>query len=328
MSIIKEYREFFLRNIPVATGTKPDKELNYPVSYLAKVNNVFITAFNRFLKDNIPSENMYEKLFESLTFKLNTEDTATSTTQGLVSIATLDELNASTDLDSNSFQLVPQPSDVKNVITTDIATHAALTATHGVAGDIVGTTDAQSLTNKSITIKDNSFQIINDTDITKVSSFSNSYIIAGTSIILYIPNNDGVIITNNDNKTVSNAMLVDACVDETKERLRDIISLADADNQIITAPMIINDSIISVNLTASRSYTTASNSDFLNGLPDCLIGTCVTFTIINLTPANYIATITGGANVSIVGKADIVYGTSGLFQLRYGGGSVTIYRIS
>ena len=303
MSIIKEYREFFLRNIPVATGMKPDKELNYPVSYLAKVNNVFITAFNRFLKDNIPSENMYEKLFESLTFKLNTEDTATSTTQGLVSIATLDELNASTDLDSNSFQLVPQPSDVKTVINADIAYY--------IANSIV----------------DNAFKIQDNIDSTKNLKFELATISSGQTITLSIPIVDGTIIASNDTKTVTRSLLADACVDETKERLRNVVSLADADNQIITAAMIINDSIISVNLTASRSYTTASNSDFLNSLPDCQIGTCVTFTIINLTSANYIATITGGANVSIVGKADIVYGTSGLFQLRYDGGSITIYRI-
>ena len=43
---------------------------------------------------------------------------------------------------------------VDNAIDTDIATHAALTATHGVSGDIVGTSDSQTLTNKTLTSPD------------------------------------------------------------------------------------------------------------------------------------------------------------------------------
>jgi len=40
-------------------------------------------------------------------------------------------------------------SDISTEIDTDISTHAALTATHGVSGDIVGTTDTQTLSAKS-----------------------------------------------------------------------------------------------------------------------------------------------------------------------------------
>jgi len=43
-----------------------------------------------------------------------------------------------------------------SAISTAIATHAALTATHGVAGAIVGTTDSQTLTNKTIVAGSNS----------------------------------------------------------------------------------------------------------------------------------------------------------------------------
>ena len=43
---------------------------------------------------------------------------------------------------------------VDAAIDTDIATHAALTATHGVSGDIVGTSDSQTLTNKTLTSPD------------------------------------------------------------------------------------------------------------------------------------------------------------------------------
>lgn len=76
---VKEFREFFLRNIKVITGLKKDQEVDYPITIKVKG----IDKFNRFLKDHFPSEGIFTKLFESLTFKLNLEDTATTTIQGL-----------------------------------------------------------------------------------------------------------------------------------------------------------------------------------------------------------------------------------------------------
>lgn len=42
-------------------------------------------------------------------------------------------------------------SDISTEIDTDVANHAALTTTHGVSGNIVGTSDTQTLTNKTLT---------------------------------------------------------------------------------------------------------------------------------------------------------------------------------
>lgn len=80
MSVIKEFREFFLRVVAVTTGNKPDQESNYPIEHI--VNNK--TVGNRFLNGHFPGESVFKKLFESITFKLNSEDTATESTQGLV----------------------------------------------------------------------------------------------------------------------------------------------------------------------------------------------------------------------------------------------------
>lgn len=84
MSIFKEFREFFSRNIQVNTGSKPDQEVGFPTSYL--VNGIY--KFNRFLKGNYPSKDVLVKFIESITFKLNKEDRSQLTEQGLSVIAT------------------------------------------------------------------------------------------------------------------------------------------------------------------------------------------------------------------------------------------------
>lgn len=111
MSITKEFREFFLRNVKVPTGTKKDQEINFATQYTAILNGISKTVYNRFLKDNYPSEDVFKKLFESVTFKLNTEDTATASQQGLVEIATDNEVVLGTNT-YGGYQLSPKPSQV------------------------------------------------------------------------------------------------------------------------------------------------------------------------------------------------------------------------
>ena len=118
MAIIKEFREFFLRNIKLPTGTKKDQEPNVAVTYTAIIDGVSKTVYNRFLKHNYPSEDVFKKLFESITFKLNTEDTATTSEQGLVKIATDNQVQLGTST-INDYQLVPKPSQVLYLYTVN-----------------------------------------------------------------------------------------------------------------------------------------------------------------------------------------------------------------
>ena len=118
MAIIKEFREFFLRNIKLPTGTKKDQEANVAVTYTAIIDGVSKTVYNRFLKNNYPSEDVFKKLFESITFKLNTEDTATTSEQGLVKIATDNQVQLGTST-INGYQLVPKPSQVLYLYTVN-----------------------------------------------------------------------------------------------------------------------------------------------------------------------------------------------------------------
>ncbi len=90
MPTIKEFREFFLREIAQTSGSKADQEANYPTNYLVRGKSVF----NRFLRNHFPSEGIMKKFLESIGFKLNPEDTATTSTQGFVKKAS--DTNAET----------------------------------------------------------------------------------------------------------------------------------------------------------------------------------------------------------------------------------------
>lgn len=112
MPIIKEKRAFFLRNIQVSTGSDADKESGFPVSYFVKG----IKKFNRFLKDNVPSESVFKKLFESIGFKLNKEDTATTSQQGFVKIASDANTISRTSNATNDFTAAVVPHQLPEVI--------------------------------------------------------------------------------------------------------------------------------------------------------------------------------------------------------------------
>lgn len=118
MATVKEFREFFLRASQVNSGAKADQETGFPVSYLVTIAGVATLKFNRFLKNHFPSENVNKKLLESITFKLNPEDTAGVSIQGLSKIATDAEVKANTTFATygDSFRRSVQPSQVPTII--------------------------------------------------------------------------------------------------------------------------------------------------------------------------------------------------------------------
>lgn len=115
MSIVKEFREFFLRHIQVTSGTKIDQESNFPTNY----NVGTVSVFNRFLKGDFPNESVFKKLFESITFKKNIEDTFTFTEQGLARKATDTESVNRTIATTNSFQPAVIPEQLPDVRATN-----------------------------------------------------------------------------------------------------------------------------------------------------------------------------------------------------------------
>lgn len=126
---IKEYREFFLRATQVSSGSKADQELGFPAQYqVFDCNGNPITAFNRFLKSHVPSEDVFKKLFESLTFKLNTEDTATVDNHGLVKIAIGDNIVNRVDVE-NDFTTIVVPSELPTVVGDNVTAQIISVAT-------------------------------------------------------------------------------------------------------------------------------------------------------------------------------------------------------
>lgn len=117
MAIIKEFREFFLRHTQVTGGSKPDQETGFITQYI--VGSAL--KFNRFLKGDYPSEAVFKKLFESITFKKNVEDTASNVNQGLVRTATDVEARDRQDNGTGTFTNTVQPHQLTDVVTNLIA---------------------------------------------------------------------------------------------------------------------------------------------------------------------------------------------------------------
>jgi len=84
---IKEVKEWFVRLTSVSTGQLRDRETTFSKQYPVTAGDL-AGLYKMFLKEGIPSEDVFKKLFNSLTFVLNPEDTAFEKQQGLVQKAT------------------------------------------------------------------------------------------------------------------------------------------------------------------------------------------------------------------------------------------------
>jgi len=135
----KEFREFFLREVPVFVGSKKDQEINYPTKYQATIDGVLKIVYNRFLKGHYPTEDIFKKLFESITFKLNNEDTATSTQQGLVELATFTELANGTDVSANGYSLVVIPSQIQALAASIMTLIGGVKLIHNIVQSVPNT---------------------------------------------------------------------------------------------------------------------------------------------------------------------------------------------
>lgn len=85
--MIKEVKQWFVRLGAVVVGQLRDRETTFKKQYPSTAGDL-AGEYMMFLKENFPSENVYKKLFDSIAFILNTEDTAFEKQQGLVQKAT------------------------------------------------------------------------------------------------------------------------------------------------------------------------------------------------------------------------------------------------
>jgi len=81
MTAIAERREFFLRHVPVNTGTLKDKETGFPTKHKVKklikegtnIVEKYVDTYNRFLEGDVPTAEIWAKLLASVYFKENDE---------------------------------------------------------------------------------------------------------------------------------------------------------------------------------------------------------------------------------------------------------------
>ncbi len=175
-----EYKEFFTRDTQVNSGAKPDIETGFPVQYTINTETGIKTVFNRFLKEHFPNEKVFKKLFKSITFKLNPEDTASTTIQGLAKTASNADVKSNTTY-VDGFTRLTQPyqlpttehlanaatfaSPIDQITTDSFPTDVALVAIDS------GTTTRNKFT---ITIKNtlNSFLV---TVVTGIKAYINTW---------------------------------------------------------------------------------------------------------------------------------------------------------
>lgn len=100
---------------------------------------------------------------------------------------------------STQFQYL---SGASSNIQTQINNHASSTTTHGVSGTIVGTSDTQTLTNKTFTDSTTLFQ--NVTDNTKKFKWDLSAITTGTTRTFTMPDVNTTIVGTNVSQTLTN----------------------------------------------------------------------------------------------------------------------------
>lgn len=133
-----------------------------------------------------------------------THEAATSGVHGVTgSVVGTTDTQALTNKDlSSGTNAFPASLATDAEVTSAVSTHAALTATHGVAGAVVGTTDTQTLTGKTISADANTLSGIAASSFVLSSASGN---IDGGAAQKAIPS--GVVVGTTDTQTLTNKTL-------------------------------------------------------------------------------------------------------------------------
>jgi len=144
-------------------------------------------------------------------------NTITTATSGNL---TSTELNAAlaelqTDIDTRS-------------TSSSLSTHISDTTTHGTTGDIVGTSDSQALSNK--TLEDSTTSIIDNGDNTKVAKFDASGITTSTTRTFTLPDADTTLVGTDTTQTLTNKTLTSPTINTPTGIVKGDVGLGNVDN--------------------------------------------------------------------------------------------------
>jgi len=140
-----------------------------------------------------------------------------------------------------------------------------------IAGvEIVTLSASQTLTNKSVIIKDVNFSIIDDADVTKIAKFEASAISTATTRTFTLPNASDTLVVANGTQTLTNKTLDNTNTITLKDTLFTIQDDVDVTKQV---------KFQLSGLTTATTYTWA----FPNSAGDTVVGAAATQTLTNKT---------------------------------------------
>jgi hypothetical protein len=113
-------------------------------------------------------------------------------------------------------------------------------------------------------------------------------------------------------------MVVAGAIGHSKLKICTVVNLVDAAAQTLTAAQLCDSRLITTEITAARSHTTATAAAIVAAIPGAIVGTCVDFSIISKGAAAFDVTLLPGAGVTLVGKdnVDDLGQRSGTWRLR------------
>lgn len=202
-----------------------------------------------------------ENLAQTIDETLNTTFATKSYANGILTTHESDTTNVHGIVDTSALA-------TKTYADTAVSTHESDTSTHGVTGDIVGTTDAQTLTNKTISGSSNTLTNIANSSLTNSSITINgtSVSLGGSTTVSGSISNALTIGTGLSGTSYNGSSAVTIAIDSTVATLTGSQTLT---NKTLTSPV-----ISTISNTGTITLPTST---------DTLVGRATTDTLTNKT---------------------------------------------
>ena len=286
-----------ITNKTFADATDGTKKMNFVLTPLTTATTIALTvpSSSTTLVGIDSIQTLTNKTLNSTTNNITCDNLRSATTIIDINTATAPTVNQSliaTSSTAASWQTINH-ANLSNIGTNthaQIDTHlGAITGIHGITGNFVGTTDIQTLTNKTI-VSSNTFADL--TDGTKKMNFVLTSLATATTIALIVPSSSTTLVGIDSVQTLTNKTLDSTTNNITCDALHSATTTINV--ELATAPTI-NQALIAISSSAA-TWQTINHANILN------IGTNTHAQIdTHLSATTGVHGITG----SIVGTTDI-----------------------